>query len=52
MGNQKEITVQETAIREIIEGFKLHIGKIGIYDNETVKGALNEDIHQLQSLLA
>jgi len=39
-----------TAIREIVEGLKLHISKIGEYDNETVKEALNEDLRQLQTL--
>ncbi|NRS51003.1 hypothetical protein [Brevibacillus sp. HB2.2] len=33
--------------QEIIEGFKLHIDKVGVEDNETIKKALHEDLDQL-----
>ncbi|NTU28877.1 hypothetical protein HPY27_01715 [Brevibacillus sp. HB1.1] len=38
--------------QEIIEGFKLHIDKVGVYDNETVKEALCEDLQQLTYVVA
>jgi hypothetical protein len=51
MKGQKETAAKRaTAIREVIEGIELHISKIGVDNDETVKAALNEDLHQLQSL--
>lgn len=34
--------------QEVINGLELHINKIGEYNNETVKKALNEDLSQLK----
>jgi hypothetical protein len=48
---QKTAITAETGIREVLKGLELHIGKIGEYDNETIKKALIEDLRQLQSLL-
>jgi len=44
---QKEKATLSAAIAEVIDGLKLHIEKIGAYDNETVKAALREDLGQL-----
>lgn len=49
LGKKRE-TATSLAVREIIEGFSQHIGKIGVDDDEIVKEALTEDLKQLQSL--
>lgn len=54
MGEQKETATLNTAIQEVIDGMKQHVEKIGVWDNDTVKKALSEDLGQLlhiQSLL-
>lgn len=50
MSGQKETTAQTVVLKDIIKGLELHISKIGIYPNETVKQALFEDVNQLYSL--
>ncbi|WP_368900566.1 hypothetical protein [Oceanobacillus oncorhynchi] len=50
MEEQKETTAQTVVLKDIIKGLELHINKIGIYPNETVKQALFEDVNQLYTL--
>lgn len=47
MREKKETTAQTVVLDDVIAGLKLHISKIGIYPNETVKQAFLEDVNQL-----
>lgn len=47
--SQKE-TALSAAIAEVIDGLELHISKIGVYDNETLRAALTEDLEQLNQI--
>lgn len=39
-------------LQEVTEGLELHVNKIGLYNNETIKQALREDVFQLKSAIA
>jgi|GEM_PF-4806277 len=47
---KKETTNEKVVKKEVIEGLKLHVSKIGIYSNDVVKKALVEDISQLEKI--
>lgn len=47
----KKTTDETVVLREVIQGLKLHVSKIGVYPNDVVKQALCEDIDQLKNVI-
>lgn len=45
--SQKETAIK-AALAEVIDGLELHISKVDVYDIETLRAALNEDLGQLK----